>query len=83
MTGLEPAASAVTGQQRDVTDGYQTVSADVVWYEMVLEDISYRPLNVPQILSVVRRTRLRITNLNCAVHERAQPFQRLPIRCLQ
>jgi hypothetical protein len=31
-TGLEPAASAVTGQQWDVTDWYQTVSADVVWY---------------------------------------------------
>ena len=50
MTGLgwtKPAASAVTGQQRDVTDWYQTVSADVVWYKMIPDSICYRPLNVP------------------------------------
>lgn len=40
--GLEPSASAVTGQQRDVTDGYQTVSADVVRYTMIPGSICYR-----------------------------------------
>jgi len=38
-TGLEPAASAVTGQQRDVTDWYQTVSADINWCDRVRDGI--------------------------------------------
>ena len=31
-TGLEPAASAVTGQQQRVSHWNQTVSAGTVWY---------------------------------------------------
>ena len=46
--GTRPAASAVTGQQRDVTDCDQTVSADIVCYKMEPHGTSYRPLNVPR-----------------------------------
>jgi hypothetical protein len=41
-------ASPVTGQQRDITAQYQTVSADVLRYKMIQDNFSYRTLNIPR-----------------------------------